>query len=76
MPDGSTRAGTAVEYKDRQVETFIVRIYRQNEEVPDDIAGLVEYIGTDEEISFQSLTDLMDVIRDACHGDTAPPGTT
>jgi len=56
------------------VETFIVRIYRHNETEPEDIAGLVEYIGSNEEVSFKSLADLVNVIRDACSDETTPHG--
>lgn len=58
------------------METFIVRIYRKRVTGQDDIAGLVEHIGSDERIAFRSLADLAGVIRDVCNADADPPDGT
>jgi len=55
------------------MENFIVRVYRRSRTKPDEVAGLVETVGTDEKRAFQSSTGLISVLKNAIlRGDTSP----
>ena len=41
---------------------YIVRIYRQNKEDPDDILGFVEEVETERKLSFSSRDELMGIL--------------
>jgi hypothetical protein len=47
------------------MESFIVRIYRRSRTKPEEIAGLVETVGTDEKSAFQSFSGLITVLKNA-----------
>jgi len=47
------------------MESFIVRIYRRGRSGTDDVAGLVETVGSDEKAAFQSFAGLISAIRRA-----------
>lgn len=47
------------------MESFIVRIYRRSPTKPEEIAGLVETVGTDEKSAFQSFSGLITVLEHA-----------
>ncbi len=55
------------------MENFIVRVYRRSRTKPDEVAGLVETVGTDEKRAFQSFTGLISVLKKAIlRGDASP----
>jgi hypothetical protein len=43
--------------------SFIVRIYRRSRTNPEEIAGLVETVGTDEKRAFQSFSGLITELK-------------
>jgi hypothetical protein len=47
------------------MESFVVRIYRRSRTKPEEIAGLVETVGTDEKSAFQSFSGLITVLKNA-----------
>lgn len=57
------------------MESFIVRIYRRNRTKPEEIAGLVETVGTDEKSAFQSFAGLVTAIKKAIFQRDAGPVT-
>ena len=56
------------------MESFIVRIYRRDRNDPDEVAGLVETVGTDEKKAFQSFSGLVTAIRHALGEDDCGVG--
>jgi hypothetical protein len=57
------------------MESYIVRVYRRGRDDPDEIAGLVETVGTDERRSFKSFSGLVAAIRRAIDEDYTVDGT-
>ena len=47
------------------MESYIVRVYRRGVEDPDEVAGLVETVGSDDRKAFQSFAGLITAIRQA-----------
>ncbi|MEN8106514.1 MAG: hypothetical protein ABFS22_00740 [Pseudomonadota bacterium] len=47
------------------MESFIVRVCRRDRNDPDEVAGLVETVGTEEKEAFQSFSGLVTAIRHA-----------
>jgi hypothetical protein len=45
------------------MESYIVRIYRKAQGEPDELAGLVETVGTSERLSFRTFPELTSVLR-------------
>lgn len=45
------------------MESYIVRIYRKSQGVSDELAGLVETVGTSERLSFRNFPELTSVLR-------------
>jgi hypothetical protein len=45
------------------MENYIVRVYRRGQNDPDEVAGLVETVGTDEKRAFKSFSGLVAAIR-------------
>lgn len=45
------------------MDSYIVRIYRRSQGDPDELAGLVETVGTSERSSFRNFTELTSVLR-------------
>lgn len=45
------------------MDSYIVRIYRRSQTEPDELAGLVETVGTSERSSFRSFPELTSVLR-------------
>lgn len=46
----------------KSIDTYIIRIYRRDEDDPRNIAGLVEIIGGDEKMTFTSWEELQGVL--------------
>ena len=44
-------------------ESYIVRIFRRNRQAPDQVAGTVERVESEETTSFHSPKDLLDLLR-------------
>ncbi|MGD8312493.1 MAG: hypothetical protein PVJ66_07835 [Gammaproteobacteria bacterium] len=51
------------------MDSYIVRVYRQGRNKPDEISGLVENVGNSERSSFQTLRGLMTIIRQLIGGE-------
>ena len=47
------------------MESYIVRVYRRGRKRPDEVAGLVETVATEEKKSFQNFSGLVTAIRAA-----------
>jgi len=47
------------------MESLIIRIYRRSHTASEEIAGLVETVGTDEKRVFQSFSGLITALEDA-----------
>ncbi len=47
------------------METLIIRVYRRSTTKPEEIAGLVETVGTDEKRAFQSFPGLITALKQA-----------
>ena len=47
------------------MESYVVRVYRRGQSDPNEVAGLVESVGTDERRAFQSFSGLVTAIRQA-----------
>jgi hypothetical protein len=47
------------------MESYVVRVYRKGQSDPNEVAGLVEIVGTDERKAFQSFSGLVTAIRQA-----------
>lgn len=45
------------------MQTYIVRVYRRNPDNMDDVAGIVEEVGTQKKTAFQDLTDLQESLE-------------
>ena len=45
------------------MDSYIVRIYRRSQGDPDELAGLVETVGTSERLSFRNFPELTSVLR-------------
>jgi hypothetical protein len=56
------------------MESYIVRVYRRGEDDPDEVAGLVETVGSDDRKAFQSFSGLITAIRQALGEDQAGVG--
>ena len=59
------------------MESYIVRVYRRGRNDPNEVAGLVESVGSDERKTFQTFNGLVSAIRqvlgeDECGVDNAP----
>jgi len=57
--------------RELHMETFIVRIYRKNKSEAEDMAGLVEFINSNQEIAFGSLSELVELISDVYADETS-----
>jgi hypothetical protein len=54
------------------MDSYIVRIYRKGEgDHPDELAGLVETVGTSERLSFRNFPELTSVLRHMLEHDGA-----
>ena len=47
------------------MESYIVRVYRRGRNNPNEVAGLVETVGSNEKNAFQSFSGLITAIRRA-----------
>jgi hypothetical protein len=47
------------------METLIIRVYRRCATKPEEIAGIVEIVGTDEKRAFQSFSGLITSLKHA-----------
>jgi hypothetical protein len=47
------------------MESYIVRVYRRGEDDPNEVAGLVETVGSDNRKAFRSFSGLITAIRHA-----------
>ena len=56
------------------MESYIVRVYRRSEDNPNEVAGLVETVGSDDRKAFQSFSGLITAIRHALGEDDAGVG--
>ena len=56
------------------MESYIVRVYRRGEGDLNEVAGLVESVGTDERKAFQSFSGLVTAIRQALGEDDCGVG--
>jgi hypothetical protein len=56
------------------MESYIVRVYRRGEEDPNEVAGLIETVGSDDRKAFQSFAGLITAIRQALGEDDAGVG--
>ena len=56
------------------MDSYIVRVYRRGQSDPNEVAGLVETVGTDERKAFQSFSGLVTAIRQALGEDDAGVG--
>jgi hypothetical protein len=45
------------------MDSYIVRIYRRSQGDPDELAGLVETVGTSDRLSFRNFPELTSVLR-------------
>jgi hypothetical protein len=45
------------------MDSYIVRIYRNSQGDPDELAGLVETVGSKERLSFRNFTELTSVLQ-------------
>jgi len=45
------------------MDSYIVRIYRRSQGDPDELAGLVETVGTSERLSFRNFPELTSVLH-------------
>jgi len=44
------------------MDSYIVRIYRRSQDNPDELAGLVEMVGSSERMSFKTFSELTSVL--------------
>ncbi len=44
------------------MDSYLIRIYRRDKENPEDIVGIIEEIGTEEQHSFKNLSELNSII--------------
>ena len=56
------------------MESYIVRVYRRGQNDSDEVAGLVETVGTDEKRVFKSFSGLVAAIRQALDEDYSGDG--
>ena len=56
------------------MESYIVRVYRRGKDDPNEVAGLVETVGSDDRKAFQSFSGLITAIRHALGEDEAGVG--
>ena len=56
------------------MESYIVRVYRRGQIDPDEVAGLVETVGTDEKRPFKSFSGLVSAILRALDEDYSRDG--
>lgn len=56
------------------MESYIVRVYRRGKDDPDEVAGLVETVGSDDKKAFQSFSGLITAIRHALGEEDAGVG--
>lgn len=56
------------------MESYVVRVYRRDRNDPDEVAGLVETVGTDGRKAFQSFSGLVTAIRHALGEDDCGVG--
>jgi hypothetical protein len=47
------------------MDNYIVRIYRRNEEGPQDVAGLVEKVEDQRSMNFRSSSELLEILKGA-----------
>jgi len=47
----------------KNLNTYIVRIYRSEEGIPHNLVGVVEEVGKKERLAFKSLDDLWDILK-------------
>jgi hypothetical protein len=45
------------------MDSYIVRIYRRDQDDPGELAGLVEMVGTSDRLSFRNFPELTSVLR-------------
>ena len=45
------------------MDSYIVRIYRKGQDSPEEIAGLVEMVGSSERMAFKSFPELTSVLH-------------
>jgi hypothetical protein len=58
------------------MESYIVRVYRRGRNNSNEVAGLVETVGSDEKNAFQSFSGLVTAIRQALGEDVAGAGVS
>ena len=58
------------------MESYIVRVYRRGRNNPNEVAGLVETVGSDEKNAFQSFSGLVTAIRQALGEDDTSTGSS
>jgi hypothetical protein len=56
------------------MESYIVRVYRRGKDGPNEVAGLVETVGSDDKKAFQSFSGLITAIRHALGEEDAGVG--
>jgi hypothetical protein len=56
------------------MESYIVRVYRRGRHDPDEVAGIVETVGTESRLPFKSFSELVTAIRCAINEDYAGEG--
>lgn len=54
------------------MDSYVVRVYRRNQNNTEEIAGLVETVATDEKRSFRSFSGLVTAIRLAIWNERTP----
>ena len=45
------------------MDSYVVRIYRRDQDDPGELAGLVEMVGTSDRLSFRNFPELTSVLR-------------
>ena len=47
----------------KNLNTYIVRIYRRKNGIPHNLFGIIEEVGKKERLAFKSLDDLWDILK-------------